>query len=122
PGAVAPFPGQARCRRTDSRLPGAHMGAAGVRLRTDDERMNWSLRFLGVGAARAVELGSSAAVLEQDGKPMLLIDCGPDTLDRYQAAYGQLPRAIYLTHTHLDHVGGMERLFTRLWFDEALRG
>jgi len=84
--------------------------------------MNWSLRFLGVGAAHAVELGSSAAVLERDGKPVLLIDCGPDTLDRYQAVYGELPRAIYVTHTHLDHVGGMERLFTRLWFDEALRG
>lgn len=84
--------------------------------------MNWSMRFLGVGAAHAVELGSSAAVLERDGKPVLLIDCGPDTLDRYQAAYGELPRAIYITHTHLDHVGGMERLFTRLWFDEALRG
>ena len=84
--------------------------------------MNWSLRFLGVGAAHAVELGSSAAVLERDGKPVLLIDCGPDTLDRYKAAYGELPRAIYLTHTHLDHVGGMERLFTRLWFDDVLRG
>ena len=84
--------------------------------------MNWSLRFLGVGAAHAVELGSSAAVLERDGKPLLLIDCGPDTLDRYQAAYGELPRAIYITHTHLDHVGGMERLFTRLWFDDVLRG
>jgi ribonuclease BN (tRNA processing enzyme) len=84
--------------------------------------MNWSMRFLGVGAAHAVELGSSAAVLERDGRPMLLIDCGLDTLDRYQAAYGELPRAIYITHPHLDHVGGMERLFTRLWFDEALRG
>lgn len=84
--------------------------------------MNWSLRFLGVGAAHAVELGSSAAVLERDGEPMLLIDCGPDTLERYRAAYGGMPRAIYVTHTHLDHVGGMERLFTRLWFDEALRG
>jgi ribonuclease BN (tRNA processing enzyme) len=84
--------------------------------------MNWSLRFLGVGAAHAVELGSSAAVLECDGRPMLLIDCGPETIDRYRAAYGELPRAIYITHTHLDHVGGMERLFTRLWFDEALRG
>lgn len=84
--------------------------------------MSWAMHFLGVGAAHAVELGSSAAVLERDGEPLLLIDCGPDTLDRYRAAYGGLPRAIYLTHTHLDHVGGMERLFTRLWFDEALRG
>jgi len=56
--------------------------------------MNWSLRFLGVGAAHAVELGSSAAVLEHGGRPMLLIDCGPATLDRYQAAYGELQRAI----------------------------
>ncbi|MGC1548386.1 MAG: MBL fold metallo-hydrolase [Rhodanobacter sp.] len=84
--------------------------------------MNWHLHFLGTGAAHAVELGSSAAVLERDGEPLLLIDCGPDTLDRYLAAYGRLPQAIYITHTHLDHVGGMERLFTRLWFDEALRG
>lgn len=84
--------------------------------------MNWHLHFLGTGAAHAVELGSSAVVLERDGEPLLLVDCGPDTLDRYRAAYGDLPRAIYITHTHMDHIGGMERLFTRVWFDEALRG
>ena len=84
--------------------------------------MNWHLHFLGTGAAHAVELGSSSAVLERDGKPLLLIDCGPDTLDRYLAAYGEPPQAIYITHTHMDHVGGLERLFTRLWFNEALRG
>ena len=84
--------------------------------------MSWSLHFLGVGAAHASELGSSAAVLERDGKPLLLIDCGPDTLDRYLAAYGQPPGAIYITHTHMDHVAGLERLFYRLWFDDARRG
>ena len=84
--------------------------------------MNWHLHFLGTGAAHAVELGSSSVVLERDGKPLLLIDCGPDTLDRYLAAYREPPRAIYITHTHMDHVGGLERLFTRLWFNEALRG
>ena len=84
--------------------------------------MNWSLHFLGVGAAHAVELGSSAVVLEHDGKPVLLIDCGPDTLDRYLAAYGEPPHALYITHTHMDHIGGMERLFFRLWFDEQWRG
>jgi len=84
--------------------------------------MNWNLHFLGVGAAHAVDLGSSAVVLERDGKPMLLIDCGPDTLDRYQAAYGEPPRALYITHTHMDHIGGLERLFFRLWFDEQWRG
>jgi len=84
--------------------------------------MNWNLHFLGVGAAHAVELGSSAAVLERDGQPLLLIDCGPDTLDRYVAAYGDVPPALFITHTHMDHVAGMERLFFRLWFDEARRG
>ncbi len=84
--------------------------------------MNWHLHFLGVGAAHAVELGSSAVVLERDGEPLLLIDCGPDTLDRYLAAYAEPPRALFITHTHMDHVAGLERLFFRLWFDERLRG
>jgi len=84
--------------------------------------MSWHLHFLGTGAAHAVELGSSSAVLERDGQPLLLIDCGPDTLDRYVAAYATPPRNLYITHTHMDHVGGLERLFTRTWFDEALRG
>jgi ribonuclease BN (tRNA processing enzyme) len=84
--------------------------------------MNWHLHFLGVGAAHAVELGSSAVVLERSGEPLLLIDCGPDTLDRYLAAYGTLPRALFITHTHMDHVAGLEQLFIRLWFDLRLRG
>lgn len=85
--------------------------------------MNWHLHFLGVGAAHAVELGASAVVLERDGAPLLLIDCGPDTLDRYMAAYaGALPPALFITHTHMDHVAGLERLFFKLWFDEGLRG
>ena len=84
--------------------------------------MNWHLHFLGVGAAHAVELGSSAVVMERDGEPVLLIDCGPDTLDRYIAAYGAPPRAVFITHTHMDHVAGLERLFFKLWFDERLRG
>lgn len=84
--------------------------------------MSWNLHFLGTGAAHAVELGSSAVVIERDGRPQLLVDCGPDTLDRYVAAYGAPPPALYVTHVHMDHVAGMERLFFRLWFDEALRG
>lgn len=84
--------------------------------------MNWHLHFLGVGAAHATELGASAAVLERAGEPMLLIDCGPGTLDRYTASYGTLPDAVFITHTHMDHVAELEQLFIRLWFDPARRG
>ncbi|MGH8040510.1 MAG: MBL fold metallo-hydrolase [Rudaea sp.] len=84
--------------------------------------MKYALRFLGVGSAQAVELGSSGAVFECDGKPLLLIDCGPETLTRYLDAYGEPPRAIYITHTHMDHVAGLERLFYRVYFDPALKG
>lgn len=84
--------------------------------------MNLQLHFLGVGSAQAVELGSSGAVLERDGAPLLLIDCGPDTLTRYADVYKSVPRAVYLTHTHMDHVAGLERLFYRIYFDAALNG
>lgn len=84
--------------------------------------MSYALHVLGAGAARAVELGSSGAVLERDGEPLLLIDCGPDTLARYLDAYAAAPRAVYITHVHMDHVAGLERLFYRTWFDEPSSG
>ena len=84
--------------------------------------MNLALRFLGVGSAQAVELGSSGAVLERREKPLLLIDCGPETLTRYLDVYGAPPGAIYITHTHMDHVAGLERLFYKAYFDPALKG
>jgi len=84
--------------------------------------MNFALRFVGVGAAHAVELGSSGAVLECDGQPLLLIDCGPETLTRYLDIYKQVPLAIFVTHTHMDHVAGLERMFYRVYFDNALKG
>jgi ribonuclease BN (tRNA processing enzyme) len=83
--------------------------------------VNLTLRFLGVGSAQAVELGSAGAVLERDGRPLLLIDCGPETLTRYLEVYGAAPRAIYITHTHMDHVAGLERLFYKAYFDPQLR-
>lgn len=82
----------------------------------------WCLRMLGVGSSAAVELGSAAAVLERDGTPLLMIDCGTEALTRYLQTYGQAPEAVYLTHAHLDHVGGMERLFFQVYFDPARRG
>jgi Predicted hydrolase of the metallo-beta-lactamase superfamily len=82
----------------------------------------WSLRFHGVGNASATELGSSMSTIERDGEPWLTIDCGAEGLDAYLAHYGGPPRALFITHTHLDHVAGFERLFVSQYFDPARRG
>lgn len=88
---------------------------------TDQAEPQLALRFLGVGNARASELGSAAAVLEIDEAPGLLIDCGPRTLDDFRALYGEeLPAALFITHLHMDHIGGVEQLFYRAYF--ARRG
>src|SRR5690606_18178895 len=70
----------------------------------------------GVGSAMAPELGASSAVLERDGEPLLLVDCGQEALTAFLARYGRPPDALFLTHAHLDHVAGMERLFVEHWF------
>lgn len=85
--------------------------------------MSWALRFLGVGnAGSAATLGSAAAVLERGGEPLLLIDCGQEALDAFVTRYGRPPPAVYISHAHMDHVAGLERLFFKAWFDTALRG
>ena len=84
--------------------------------------MNLALRLLGVGSAAAVELGNASAVIVRDGTPLLLIDCGYETLKRWLDVYEAHPPAIYLTHAHMDHVGGLEQLFYRVYFDAQWRG
>lgn len=85
--------------------------------------MSWALRFLGVGNAQAaVTLGSAAAVIERDGRPELMIDCGQEALTAFQQRYGALPDAVFITHVHMDHVAGLERLFFATYFDPARRG
>ena len=82
----------------------------------------WTLRLHGVGNAAAVELGSAMATIERDGGPWLTIDCGGEGLTAYQGAYGDTPMALFMTHAHLDHIAGFERLFVTSWFDLARRG
>ncbi|WP_045767102.1 MBL fold metallo-hydrolase [Xanthomonas albilineans] len=78
----------------------------------------WALRFQGVGNASAVQLGSPMATIERDGRPWLSIDCGGEGLSAYQAHYGAMPQALFVTHVHLDHVAGFERLFVESYFSE----
>ena len=84
--------------------------------------MSWTLRFLGVGNAQAIELGSASSVIECDGKPELMIDCGQEALTAYVQHYGVMPDAVFITHVHMDHVAGLERLFYKTYFDPARVG
>lgn len=70
---------------------------------------HYAMRFLGVGGKGAT-LGPTA-VVERGSAPLLQIDCPPGGLDAHISQYGAAPRNVYLTHTHLDHIGGMEDLF-----------
>lgn len=83
----------------------------------------WTLNFLGVGNAAAPELGSASVVLERDGEPLLMVDCGQEALSAYLACYGHPPAAVFITHLHMDHVAGLERLFVANFFgDKAATG
>lgn len=85
--------------------------------------MSWALRLLGVGNAQATaELGSASAVIERDGAPELMIDCGQEALSAFQGHYGANPDALFITHVHMDHVAGLERLFFATYFDAARKG
>ncbi|MCD9007510.1 MBL fold metallo-hydrolase [Luteimonas sp. XNQY3] len=84
--------------------------------------VDWALRFQGVGNASAVSLGSPMATIERDGAPWLTIDCGAEGLTAYLDHYGEAPRALFVTHMHLDHVAGFERLFVDRYFDPPRRG
>ena len=67
----------------------------------------FSMHFLGVGNSHAEGLGSSVCVLERGADPLLLIDGGPNTITAYaEAQQRRLPLALFITHSHLDHIGG----------------
>jgi ribonuclease BN (tRNA processing enzyme) len=78
------------------------------------------MRFLGAGGSSGMDLGSAAAVLEIEAEPVLMIDCGQESPQKFRETYGHLPPAVFITHTHMDHVAGLEPLFFAAWFDDAV--
>jgi ribonuclease BN (tRNA processing enzyme) len=83
-----------------------------------DTHSTFAMRFLGTGSAASLALGSASAVFEINSTPSLLIDCGPSTPERFHARYGVLPKAMFITHAHLDHIGGLENYFYRAVFKQ----
>lgn len=74
-----------------------------------------TMRFLGCGNAHSNELGNSCAVFEMRDC-ILTIDFGFTSYHAYKAQYKQNPEAIFITHGHLDHIGGLENLFYDTYF------
>lgn len=76
-----------------------------------------SITFLGNGNAHAVSMGNSCAVFESP-TCRLVIDFGFTAMQAYKNKYQGLPDAIFITHAHLDHIGGLENLFFSAYFSK----
>lgn len=80
------------------------------------------LTFLGTGSAFTIENFHSNMLAEVNGAK-LLIDCGGDVRHALHAqGLGAADiDAVYISHLHADHIGGMEWLALATYFDPALR-
>lgn len=72
------------------------------------------LMFVGAGASGSAGLGNACAALLRGGAPILGIDYGFSAHTAWKKNFGTVPSALFITHAHLDHVGGLEALFYEL--------
>ena len=76
------------------------------------------IKFIGTGSAFTMTNYQTNTVLEHNGK-QLLIDAGMDIRHSLRDAgikYSDID-AVYVTHLHADHVGGLEMLGFNTYFD-----
>ncbi|PWW06117.1 ribonuclease BN (tRNA processing enzyme) [Paenibacillus cellulosilyticus] len=79
--------------------------------------MSVSITMIGTGSAFANAYNNNNAIIEVDGY-RLLVDCGitaPSALHKLDIAFGDLD-AVLISHTHADHVGGLEELAFQMKF------
>jgi ribonuclease BN (tRNA processing enzyme) len=83
------------------------------------------LIFLGAGSAFTLEPNNyqSNMIIEADNGKRLLIDCGTDIRFslRDQGIELDTIDAVYVSHQHADHVGGMEYLMFSTYFNPTLK-
>lgn len=83
--------------------------------------MTFSAYFLGTGSANNQGLGNASCLIEHNREPWLLIDCGHDTLSRFVKEYAHLPDALFITHLHFDHIGGLEQLYFQAELSQSVK-
>ncbi|MBF0589612.1 MAG: ribonuclease Z [Magnetococcales bacterium] len=83
-----------------------------------------SIHFLGVGSAFTTsDYYQSNLLLTANNGHAMLVDCGSDarfSLRDWSAQQGQPPpliHAVYISHLHADHIGGMEWLAFNTYFN-----
>ena len=82
-----------------------------------------TLHFLGTGAVVSDAHRTTTMLALDNGRELLLVDCGGDVVPRLKAS-GLDPlrlRHLIVTHEHADHCAGFPLLMERLWV-EGLRG